>query len=402
MSGQSSSPGYGVAVGAHIETLLDPASVERVETVGALTVAQGYCHEKSVRLVLTDRSVAGGSFGVEESDLLAATFVRSREDTMPIVLALDSAGARLTSGLAGLAAFRRMYRAALELRLDGVPMVALLERNCFGGASMLAMLCAVRGALQPARIGMSGPAIIQALAGKQDLDASDRDAVRALFGADARARSGAIDDVFTGEHLQRDMLASLLWRAANTRLDIQREHEKLKQRLHAAGVAVPTMSIADASQLFRRAIPVGAYEIWQLAEALLQAKDENAITLRIDCPGQAASRQDELLVLSEYVAHLALCIADCCANGSEIVTRIEGECSGGIYVALAAGVARVEATPSANLRVLPEKAVTVVMGEAPPKEALKDALDTGVVDRVVSDADAAAQTQPPVPVGNDR
>lgn len=389
VAGQNTSSAYSVGIGAHIDALLDSGGAGRAETMGALTIAQGRCHDQSLRLVLTDRAVAGGSFGVEESELLAATFARSRKDATPVVLVLDSAGARLTSGLAGLAAFRRMYHAALELRLSGVPMVALLERNCFGGASMLAMLCGVRGALQPARIGMSGPAIIEALAGKQDIDASDRDAVRALFGADARARVGAIDQVFTGKQLQRDMLASSLQRAATTRFDIEREHEKLKQRLQAAGIAVPAMSMAEASQLFRRGTPVGASEIWQLAEALLQARDTQAITLPVDCPGQAASRRDELLVLSEYVAHLALCLAERRASGAEIVTRIEGELSGGIYVALAAAVTRVEATPTASLRVLPEKAVTVVMGQASPTETLQDALDAGVVDRLVRDAEAA-------------
>jgi hypothetical protein len=76
----------------------------------------------------------------------------------------------------------------------------------------------------------------------------------------------------------------------------------------------------------------------------------------------------------------------------EIVTRIEGECSGGIYVALAAGVTRVEAMPAASLRVLPEKAVAVVMGDAPPVETLDDALHTGVVDRLVPERNGAAQT----------
>ena len=383
---------FSAGVGARIDALLDGAGTVRIETAGALTLVEGRCHEQPLRLALTDCSVAGGSFGVDESELLATAFVRSLQDATPVVLVLDSGGARLTAGLAGLAAFRRMYRAALELRLAGVPMVALLDRNCFGGASMLAMLCSARSASQSTRIGMSGPAIIEALAGKQDIDASDRDAVRALFGAGARADAGAIDEVFAGQNLQHGMLLSLLRLAAGRRLDIQAEHEKLKQRLRDAGLATPSTSLADASQLFCRGTPVGACEIWQLADAVLRANAAQTIMLPVDCPGQVASRRDELLVLSEYVAHLALCVAEACASGVEIVTRIEGECSGGIYVALAAGVARVEATPAASLRVLPEKAVAVVMGEAPPVETLDDALHTGVVDRLVPERNGAPQT----------
>jgi len=392
MSEQSAS-GFDGGARARYQALLDPGSVRTIETAGALTVVEGCCDDRLVRLALTDRAVAGGTFGVEESDLLAHTFVSSREDRTPVVLALDSGGARLNSGLAGLAAFRRMYRAALELRLADIPTVALLERDCFGGASMLAMLCTARGALQSTRIGMSGPAIIEALAGKQDLDASDRDAVRALFGAAGRVRAGAIDEVFADQVSRRDMIAALLKCAGDKRLDIRAQHAKLKQRLHDAGAATPALSLANALSLFLRGTPVGAYEIWQLAEAILSSSGAQAITLRVDCPGQAASRQDELLVLSEYVAHLALCIGERCAGGVEIVTRIEGECSGGIYVALAAGVMRVEATPNAIVRVLPAKAVEVVMREMPLQETLDDALGACVVDRVVAASDDVADSQ---------
>jgi acetyl-CoA carboxylase beta subunit len=374
------------------EALLDPGSAKLIETRGALTVVEGNCRGRLLRLALTDRSVAGGSFGVDESDLLRDWLVRCRTEQTPIVLALDSGGARLTSGLAGLAAFRRMYRAALDLRLAGVLMAALVERDCFGGASMLAMLCTVRGALPVARIGMSGPAIIEALAGKGDLDASDRDAVRTLFGAPARHRAGAIDIVFEEHASRRDTLAQLLELAVGKH-DVFVQHQRLKQRLNDAGVDTPAPALDSAMQLFRRGVAVGAAEIWQLAEAILAAGSDEVVTLRVDCPGQAASRRDELLVLSEYVAHLALCLRVASSRGVELTTRVEGESAGGIYVALAAGVARVEAMPQAVLRVLPVKAIQVVLGEMPPDETLADALRTGVVDRLVADSDNGASAQ---------
>ena len=365
------------------KALLDPGSAKLIETRGALTVVEGNCKGRWLRLALTDRSVAGGSFGVDESDLLRDWFVRCRTEQTPIALALDSGGARLTSGLAGLAAFRRMYRAALDVRLAGVPMAALVERDCFGGASMLAMLCTVRGALPVARIGMSGPAIIETLAGKQDLDASDREAVRALFGAPARHRAGAIDIVFEEHASRRDTLAQLLEFTVGKQTDVFVQHQRLKQRLDEAGVDTPVTDLDSAIQLFRLGVAVGAAELWQLAEAILAAGSDEVVTLKLDCPGQAATRRDELLVLSEYVAHLALCFSFATSRGVELVTRIEGESAGGIYVALASGVTRVEATPQAVLRVLPAKAIQVVLGETPPEETLADALQTGVVDRLV-------------------
>ena len=154
---------------ARARALFDDGSAGPIESAGALTLAEGRCEGRTLRAALTNRAVAGGSFGVDESERLAGLLLRSREDRIPIVLVLDSAGARLDAGLAGLGAFRRLYRAALDARLAGVPMVAMMERDCFGGASMLAMLCQVRGAIETARLGMSGPAIVAALAGAQDL-----------------------------------------------------------------------------------------------------------------------------------------------------------------------------------------------------------------------------------------
>ena len=376
--------GSASGISARYQALLDPGSSKRIETAGALTLVEGRCDGRLVRVALTDRSVAGGSFGVDESDCLSRFFLRSRDDQTPIVLVLDSAGARLDSGLAGLAAFRRMYFSALQLRVAGVPMVALVERDCFGGASMLAMLCMVRGALHTARIGMSGPAIIEALSGKQDLDASDRSAVRSLFGAPARAQAGSIDLVFDAQTSRREVLSRLVRLAVDAQRDIRVQHQQLKQRLGDAGIDPGSPALVGAAASFRCGLPVGAVEIWQLADAILSAERGQVVILRVDCPGQAATRRDELLVLSEYVAHLAHCLRDRCISGVEIIMRIEGESAGGIYVALAAGAERVDATPQAVVRLLPAKAIQVVLGKTVPDESLADALAVGIVDRVVT------------------
>jgi len=367
---------------AGYQALFDPGA-RLVETAGALTLVEGRCDGQVLRAALTDRAVAGGSFGVEESEALTKHLLRSHEDGTPFVLILDSAGARLDAGLAGLGAFRRLYRAALDVRLAGVPMAALLERDCFGGASMLAMLCPVRGAIQSARIGMSGPGIVAALSGGQDLDASDREAVRALFGAPSRARVGAIDFLFDSKTPRHEALARLLGLAMSKKAELGAQHQILEQRLREAGIETGTPVLHNVAALFRRGVPVGAAELWQLSDAVLSCQPGEILELEIDCPGQAASSRDESLVLSEYVAHLALCLRERYHRGVEIVMRIEGESAGGIYVALAAGAQRVEATPMANVRVLPARAIEVVLGKSLPDESLADALVAGIADRIV-------------------
>lgn len=375
--------------GALLETLLDSGKVGPVETAGALSLAEGLCQGQPVRIALTDRLISGGSFGVDECDALTRHLERSLNDAMPLVLVLDSGGARLDSGLAGLSAFRKLYRTALDVRLNSVSMNALLLRNCFGGASMLAMLCATRSAQRSARVGMSGPSIIEALSGKADLDSSDQAAISALYGAPARAGTGAIDHVFDEDESLSDVICRSIENSPRTPPDVRERHERLRQRLERAGVDLPVGNGADARAAFRNGLPVGARDIWLLADEVISASVGQPMTLIVDCPGQAATRRDESLVLSEYVAHLALCLRSHCADGGEIVVHLSGEAAGGIYVALAAGADRVDAGPQASVRVLPAAAVNSVLRRTVPDETIEEALAVGVVDRIVPGRDGA-------------
>ncbi len=370
------------ATNAQLDALFGRGCARQVEFAGALTLAEGRCNGRPVRVALTDRAIRGGSFGVEECNALARHIARSSEDAIPMVLVLDSGGARLDAGLAGLGAFRRLYRTAVDLRLQGVAMSALILRNCFGGASMLAMLCATRGALRRARMGMSGPGIIEALAGKTDLDASDAAEVDALFGSSARADSSAIDLVFDEKESLSAVLCRITENSASSPPDLSRQHQRLRQRLVRAGVDTSPEKSMDASAAFRKGLPVGARDIWLLADEILATARGKAMTLLVDCPGQAATRYEETLVLSEYVAHLALCMRAHGIGGGEIIVHVTGESAGGIYVALAAGADRVDAGPGAIVRVLPAAALRTVLRRTVCDETLEDALKAGVVDRV--------------------
>lgn len=302
---------------------------------------------------------------------------------MALVFVLDSAGARLDEGLAALGAFRRLYRAALNARLTGVPMIALVAKNCFGGASMLAALCTARAVSAESRYGMSGPAIVEGLGGRHELNASDAAEVRALYGGKARAALGAVERLCEDDaHGFRGALEALAAQAPTTPPDIDAAHRRLKARLCAAGLDVSTRG-ADADLAFRARRPVGALDCWQLADWLLGSPGKHPIAIELNCPGQSPTRQDEALLISDFVAHLALCIASVCASGRDLKLRITGEAGGGIYVALAAAT-KVEAVSGATVRVLPQRAVQQVMRDPLPEAGLDEALAAGVVDVVLS------------------
>lgn len=366
---------------ARAAALLDPERPQLRRVAGSLLIAEGAVRRRPVRMALTDRAHAGGALGVEEGAALQAVLERSAQDSVAVVLILDSAGARLDQGLPSLGAFRRLFGAALKVRLAGVPTVAVAARDCFGGASMLAALCNRRVALRGARFGLSGPGIIEALAGKSELDASDPQAVATLFGAPARLGAGVFHAVCEDDACAlRAALATALADAAGPGPDLHSQHRKLRERLITAHGAIPRTG--ETWHGFENRAPVSALDCWLAADAVLAAGGGPLLDIALDSPGQAATYLDESLALSEYVIHLSLCLASRGRHGGRLRLTITGEAAGGIYVALAAPADHVVAHGAATVRLLPPSAVARVLGAPSADGGLSQALQAGVIDEI--------------------
>ncbi len=407
-----------------VAALLDPGSFREIaeQARGALTAGTGTVGGTAVAIAVTDRDIAGGSFGVVESQALSALLQQSRTDGVPVILCLDSAGARLDEGLPALGAFRQLYRHFLDFRLAGVSALAVLGRDCFGGASMLAAGCGRRVYSAASRLAMSGPAVIQALGGRQELDAEDTQAVTALMGGAARVRLQPADRLcadMPGEFRQA-VLEWMAQRGAESQLDLSKQHNELGNRLLERGMAPSPLSNSeppppaallevvppgfqartidgvligritkDSPDTFFGLVsgqPVGALALWTLAGACLSAADSRpgeAVMLLLDAPGQAATFRDERIMLSQYVAHLALVLSELRIRGHRVTLQVLGEAAGGIYVALAAPATRVVALPGANVQILPPAAMARVVGRYGARAGVDDYLRAGVVDTII-------------------
>ena len=115
-----------------VATLLDPGSFRATarDARCALTAGTGTVGGTGVAIAATDRDIAGGSFGVVESQALSALLQQCRNDRVPVILCLDSAGARLDEGLPALGAFRQLI-AISRSQLAGC------RRSRFWGATAL-------------------------------------------------------------------------------------------------------------------------------------------------------------------------------------------------------------------------------------------------------------------------
>ena len=407
-----------------VATLLDPGSFLATarDTRCALTAGTGMVGGTGVAIAATDHDIAGGSFGVVDSQALSTLLQQCRNDGVPAILCLDSAGARLDEGLPALGAFRQLYRHFLDLRLAGVPTLAVLGRDCFGGASMLATTCGRRIYSAASRLAMSGPAVIQALGGRQELDAEDTQAVTALMGGAARVRLHPTDRL-CADSTANFRAAVLDWMAQHdeeSQLDVRKQHNQLGTRLLEHGMAPSPLSNAELAPpaallqvvppgfqartidgvLIGRTTktspdtffglvsdePVGALALWTLAGACLSAADSRpgeAVMLLLDAPGQAPTLRDERIMLSQYVSHLALVLSHLRARGHRVTLQLLGEAAGGIYVALAAPATRVVALPGANVQMLPPAAMARVIGRSSVRGDVADYLRAGVVDTII-------------------
>lgn len=407
-----------------ITALLDPGSLQLAAGAqgSALTCATGLLGGRAVLVAATDREISGGSIGVAESHALRALIKRGLEATLPVVMCLDSAGARLDEGLPALGAFRLLYRQLLDARHAGLPVLALLGRDCFGGASMLAASSTQRIYALESRLAMSGPAVIQALGGRNQLDASDTRSVTALMGGAARAGQDPAGRLCEDSHYAFRQ-AALDWIAQSQTggaIDLQDQHNRLGTRLLARGMASsprcePGLRLlemlrelvsegfqateVDGVMMGRTAKslpdtyfglvngePVGALSAWTLAGACLALAGRDsgaAITLLLDSPGQAPTFHDERLMLSDYVAHLAMVLTHLRERGHRISLQVVGQAAGGIYVALAAPATRVVALPGATVQMLPPAAIARIIGRSNSNGDIDDFLRAGVIDTLI-------------------
>jgi hypothetical protein len=410
---------------ARVNGLLDPASFAPLIASAPRTTLMtggGYLDGEPVWIAATDPSRARGALGVAEAEALCALFQQVRREPRPLLLVLDSAGAKVDEGLGALGAFRRLFREAVLTRLARVPMLALLGKSCFGGASMLACACGLRVYSGETLLAVSGPGVIEALGGKGELDAADGAQVRALMGGEARTRLGLSEQLATDSVMAfRDSAARLLRDGVlgSTASDWMMQHSSLGQRLtrSAADTAGLTSDRDLSIRRLERLLPsgyapaahghvclslppagserpaflgflsggvVGANACWQLADALLdlhQSNPNSPVLLLLDLVGHAATRRDEALMLSAYLAHLSLVggwLAQC---GHDVSLWIPGAAAGAIYVAFAAPATRVSALYSARIRILPEAAVRQILGASSKRSIDADGLlRSGVID----------------------
>jgi hypothetical protein len=390
-------------------------------TAGVLTT------QRQVVLVIGfDFQAHHGSISVQEADQLVRAFGTARLNRWPVVLLMETSGIRVTDGTAGVASLRRVLREAEDARLEGIRMLAVVLRCAFGGASILASLCERQLIRRRSLYGMSGPKLIAQSVGTAAFDANDAAAVSNLLGG--RARFGTSTgfrlieaDLESLGHAVRDWLRSPS-PPPTTLQTLRGVGAELGQRLgdYEAEACDRSSTTPDEGMLeaLRLVFPegyelmprggvmlgrsdarpdtrallmsapegAGAGEVLAMAMALLEPAPADGecpgtTVVLVDSPGHRVTPEDERVVLSEFLAHLALSVRALHRITKRVELVVVKAAGGGIQGALGSGATSVSMCPGGRLVVLPPAALRALGKAQGDNEGLLcEALATGAVD----------------------
>ncbi len=331
-----------------------------------LRLAEGHIAGRKVLVVATEPAASLGTFGVGECVDFKWAVLRARATGVPMLLLIDSAGTRLTAGLPVQGAIRALVREMLDARLAEVPMLAVLGRYAFGSASMLSFAAHARLYSESTQLAMSGPRVLQAVL-PEDVS---HDTVLNRINGISRTTVGNADKLIADD-LDAYAEAVRVWIAnaiatSVTREVLTQERHHLTQRLPDGAHSSAEGPVLDGDTLRcvmdRSFGAADAVALARLAESACSDANIASLTIVMDCPGHSILLQDEEVILSQYLVHLALWLRYLVREGATIRLRVTGALSGGIYIGLAAAASSTELAPGATIRTLPVSSLVHIFG----------------------------------------
>ena len=152
-------------------------------------IGDGRMNSFYVHVIAQEGQFMGGSVGEIHGAKIVGLLKRATRDKPAAVLFLaDSGGVRLHEANAGLIAISEIMRSVLDARAAGVPVFALIGGTCgaFGGIGIVSRLCSAIIISEEGRLGLSGPEVIETVAGVEEFDSKDRALVWRVTGGKHR------------------------------------------------------------------------------------------------------------------------------------------------------------------------------------------------------------------------
>jgi len=156
-------------------------------------IGSGKLGGKPIYVAAQEGQFMGGAVGETHGAKIVGLLKKAIQDKpSAVVLIVDSGGVRLHEANAGLIAISEIMRAVLDTRSAGIPVVALVGGTCgaFGGMGIVTCLCSAIVMSEEGRLALSGPEVIETVAGVEEFDSKDRALVWRVTGGKNRFLMG--------------------------------------------------------------------------------------------------------------------------------------------------------------------------------------------------------------------
>lgn len=158
-----------------------------------VVIGSGQMGGKMVYVAAQEGQFMGGAVGETHGAKIVGLLKKAIKDKpAAVILLVDSGGVRLHEANAGLIAISEIMRAVLATRAAGIPVVALVGGTCgaFGGMGIVTCLCSAIVMSEEGRLALSGPEVIETVAGVEEFDSKDRALVWRVTGGKNRFLMG--------------------------------------------------------------------------------------------------------------------------------------------------------------------------------------------------------------------
>ncbi len=221
----------------HLASLDLPGAFDDGVVIGC-----GQLSGKAVFVAAQEGQFMGGAVGEIHGAKIVGLLRRAAlEKPAAVLFLIDSGGVRLHEANAGLIAISEIMRAVLDARAAGVPVLALVGGSCgaFGGMGIVAKLCSAIIISEEGRLALSGPEVIETVAGVEEFDSKDRALVWRVTGGKHRYLMGDCavlvdDDIAAFRNGASEFLAAWQEPAPTVAL-LRATQSRLENRLAAYG-----------------------------------------------------------------------------------------------------------------------------------------------------------------------
>ncbi|KTD74265.1 malonate decarboxylase subunit delta [Legionella tucsonensis] len=206
------------------------------EADDGIVIGSALLQKSKVLVAAQQKDFMGGAVGEIHGAKLTGLFKAAIEtQTKAVILLIDSGGVRLHEANAGEISISETIRAVFEARRHGVTTVGVIcgKNGAFGGMGIISACLDYLVINEIGRIGVSGPEVIQAVAGVKAFNSQDRALVWRVYGGKTRylqdiAQSYVGSDVDT---LRAKLIAALDKGVSLDLNSIKQKHALLKKRL---------------------------------------------------------------------------------------------------------------------------------------------------------------------------